>query len=498
MARTLWILLVVISASCSAAQHQPNILFIFTDDHATQAISAYGSQINNTPNIDRLAREGMIFNRCYVTNSICAPSRAVIQTGKYSHLNGVHTNQQDFDGTQQTFPKLLQQHGYQTALVGKWHLKSTPTGFDYAEVLPGQGLYYNPIFLKDGVRVQHPGYVTDITTDLALDWLKQKRNPTVPFMLMVQHKAPHRPWEPGPDKLTMYADETIPEPSNLLDDFDTRSSALHRQELSIKDILDDRDLKIKFPNNLTPDQRALWEAAYARIIAEYKSGSLQDTELVQWKYQQYIKDYLRCIASVDDNTGRLLDWLDESGLSENTIVIYSSDQGFFLGEHGLIDKRFMYEESLRTPLIVRWPGHTKPGSVNGALVSNLDFAQTFLDIAGIAQPADMQGQSLIPLMQGNTPNNWRESHYYQFYEEGWGVPRHEGVTNGRYKLISYYDLNEWELFDLANDPQEMNNVCHQQDYQTVMKELQAEMVRLKLNYAVPPSLTLEAQREAFK
>jgi arylsulfatase A-like enzyme len=413
---------------------RPNIIFVFTDDHASHAISAYGSRINQTPNIDRLADEGMLFRNAFVTNSICAPSRAVILTGKHSHLNGIFTNRERFDSAQVTFPKLLQQAGYQTAIVGKWHLKSAPTGFDYWEVLPGQGDYYNPRFRTHGDTVRYTGYVTDVITDRALDWLQNGRDPEKPFMLMYQHKAPHRRWQPGPDHLTLYDDTTIPEPPTLFDDYTGRTSAAKTQEMTIAQHMYDEDLKLVAPPQLNEQQLEHWNAAYEPKNEAFRQAELTGDELVRWKYQRYIKDYLRTIASVDDNLGRVLDYLDEAGMTENTVVIYSSDQGFYLGDHGWYDKRWMYEESLRMPFVVRWPGVVQPGSENSDLVQNLDFAETFLEMAGVDVPADMQGRSLVPLLQGRTPADWRDAIYYHYWEyPAWHmVRRHYGVRTQRY------------------------------------------------------------------
>lgn len=391
-----------------AAGKKPNILFIMTDDHAAHALSCYGSKINKTPNLDRLANEGMLFKNCFCTNSICAPSRAVILTGKYGHINGVTDNSLKFDGTQQTFQKLLQKAGYETAIIGKWHLQTNPTGFDYWNILPGQGLYYNPIMLEMGQRKQHTGYVTDIITDHCLKWLKERKGDK-PFCLMYHHKAPHRQWEPGPKYLTLYDDVTIPEPETLFDDYSNRGKAAKEQDMTIEKTLNNTDLKLVPPKNLTDEQKKLWDAAYEPKNEDFRKANLQDRELVRWKYQRYIKDYLRCVACVDDNVGRVLNYLDESGLAKNTIVVYTSDQGFYLGDHGWFDKRFMYEQSLRMPLLVRYPKQIKPGSVNEDIVLNLDFAPTFLDFAGIAIPDDMQGQSLRKLLQGKTPRDWRTS-----------------------------------------------------------------------------------------
>jgi N-acetylglucosamine-6-sulfatase len=480
----------------------PNILFIFTDDHAVQSIGAYGSKINKTPHVDRLAKEGVVFDRCFCCNSICAPSRAAVLTGKHSHMNGLMTNDDEFDGSQQTFPKLLQKAGYQTAIIGKWHLESDPTGFDYWEILPGQGNYYNPDFIAAAGTKRYTGYVTDITTDLALDWLKKERDPNKPFLLMCQHKAPHRNWSPGPNLLTLYDDVTIPEPPTLFDDYANRSPVLKENEMTIAGHLTyDYDLKVSGSkekdvlgrtlrngelNRMTPEQRAKWDAAYGPKNAEFEKNPPAGKDLVRWKYQRYIKDYLRCVASVDDNVGRLLDYLDQSGLAGNTIVIYSSDQGFYLGEHGWYDKRWMYEESFRMPFLIRWPGVAKPGARTSALAQNIDFAPTFLDAAGLPAPPDVQGRSLKPLLGGKVPADWRRSLYYHYYEQGGhNVPRHEGVRTDRCKLIHYYDTDEWEFFDLDKDPREMKSVLSDPDYAAKVAELKAELERLKKEYQVP-------------
>ena len=486
--------------SCSSQEKPPNIVFIMTDDHAAQAISAYGSKINKTPNIDRIANEGIRFDNCFCTNGICAPSRAVILTGKHSHLNGVIDNRKEFDGSQQTFPKLLRQAGYQTAMIGKWHLKSDPTGFDYWNVLPGQGSYYNPDFKEMGEQKKYTGYVTDIITDLSLDWLKD-RNKNKPFCLMYQHKAPHRSWMPGPDHLTMYDDVTIPEPETLFDDYSTRSRAAYEQEMTISEhMFPAYDLKITPPQNtteqdkrlwdsryerFTEDQRTAWDEAYSPKNEEFRKANLKGKDLVKWKYQRYIKDYLRCIASVDDNIGRVLDYLDENNLTENTIVVYTSDQGFYLGEHGWFDKRFMYEESLRMPLLIRYPKKTKTGSVNQDIVQNLDFAPTFLDCAGIQVPAEMQGKSFCQQLIGKTNPDWRQSAYYHYYEyPAWHmVKRHYGIRTQRYKLMHfYYDIDAWELYDLEKDPNEINNIYDNPEYSDVIKELKEELEKLRQHY----------------
>ncbi len=467
-------------------ERPPNIIFIMTDDHCTQAMSCYGGRVNQTPNIDRLAREGMRFDNCFCTNAICAPSRAVILTGKHSHINGVTTNAHRFDGAQTTFPKLLQRVGYQTAMIGKWHLKSDPTGFDHWEILVGQGPYYNPTMIHNGQRHKHTGYTTDIITDQALAWLNNVREDQRPFMLMCQHKAPHRNWQPGPDHLALYDDVDIPEPPTLFDDWAGRGSAAAQQEMTISRHLNDFDLKLDPPDNLTPEQRAAWNAAYNPKNEAFRKALLSGRELVRWKYQRYVKDYLRCVASLDDNIGQLLNHLDHTGLARNTIVIYTSDQGWYLGEHGWYDKRWMYEESLRMPLLVRWPAVVKAGSVNRALCQNLDFAETLLDAAGATIPADMQGRSLLPLLRGRSPRDWRQSIYYHYYEHpgAHNVQRHEGVRTDRYKLIHFYRLDEWELYDLRKDPDEMRSVYADPAYADVVGRLKAELVCLRRRYQV--------------
>ena len=475
------------ASALMAEPKRMNIVFIFSDDHAFQAISAYGSKINRTPQIDRLASAGMRFDNCCVTNSICGPSRAVILTGKYSHLNGFFDNGDRFDGSQQTVPKLLQQAGYQTAIFGKWHLVSDPTGFDHWHILPGQGAYYNPPMIRNGEQVKHTGYTTDIIGDLTLDWLKNQRDPNKPFLLMCQHKAPHREWSPGPAHLQDFKNVTIPEPATLFDDYANRGSAARLQDMTIEKSMSPTDLKFVAPRNLTEDQKKLWDAAYADENAAYEKNPPTGRELVRWRYQRYIKDYLRCIASVDDNVGRVLDYLDASGLAENTVVFYSSDQGFYLGEHGWFDKRWIYEESVRTPLLVRWPGVTKPGSASRDLCLNLDFGETFLDIAGVKIPNDMQGRSLRPVLAGQTPADWRQSMYYHYYEfpGPHSVRRHYGVRTNRYTLAYYYNLKEWELFDRQTDPQQLRNVFADPAYASTVRELQGELDRLRRDLKVP-------------
>ena len=490
--------------SAAAAADRPNILFIFSDDHACQAVSAYGSGLNNTPNIDRLATEGVRFDRCYVTNSLCGPSRACILTGKYSHKNGFCTNRDVFDNRQTTFPKLLQTAGYQTAIIGKWHLITEPKGFDHWEVLPGQGRYYSPQFDTAEGRVTEQGYVADVITDKALKWL-QERDQQRPFMLMVQHKSPHREWSPSPKYVDKLADAKIPEPKTLFDDYGNRADAAKQATMRIADDMRlQEDLKIYDPGSdfgrmmtgrMSDEEKAAWLAAYKKVNEEFAAAKLEGDALVRWKYQRYMKDYLNTVQSVDDGVGELLAYLEKSGLADDTVVIYASDNGFYLGEHGWFDKRFMYEQSLRTPLLVRWPHVAKAGSVDDRIVSNVDFAQTFLEMAGVEAPADMQGRSLVSLLKGENPADWRKSFYYQYYEgppAEHSVAEHYGVTDGRYKLIHYHKLNQWELFDLVNDPDEMQSVYGQPDYAGHRQRLTDELKRLRSELEVtgdaPPAL----------
>lgn len=504
IAVTFWILLapqLIVAeedAHNALAAKRPNILFIFSDDHTCQAVSCYDGKLNQTPNIDRIAREGARFDRCYVTNSICGPSRACILTGKYSHKNGFYDNTRcRFDGSQQTFPKLLGRAGYQTAIIGKWHLVSDPTGFDYWDILPGQGQYYRPDFISPRGRRSVPGYVTHVITNEALEWLRHKRDPNRPFMLMVQHKAPHRPWNPAPEHLADWEKESLPEPPTLLDDYANRGSAARIADMRIAQMRPASDLKLweaKSPerkflfNRLSESERAAWQKLVDPRLEEFNKANPQGDERTRWFHQLYLKDYLRCVASVDESVGQLLAYLDESGLARNTIVVYTSDQGFYLGEHGWFDKRFVYEESLRAPLVVRWPGVVNPGSVEPRIVSNVDFAPTFLAVAGATVPNDMQGLSMLALLRDASTDNWRKSFYYHFYEDydaDHHAPRHEGVTNGRAKLINFYKLGEWELYDLVKDPQELTNVYGRPEYASVQAELTSELARLRKELDVP-------------
>jgi arylsulfatase A-like enzyme len=495
------LLMVVLTSSTTRAAEdaRPNIVFIFADDLTCQAISTYGDErkLLDTPNIDRIAKEGMQFNRCLVTNSICGPSRATILTGKYSHMNGFYNNSNSkFDSSQNTFAKILQASGYSTAVVGKWHLVSDPVGFDYWHILPGQGAYYNPPMIDNGKNVKHEGYTTDIVNDISIDWLKN-RDKTKPFMLMCQQKAPHREWAPALRHLGWDKDRNYPEPATLFDDFAGRSKAVSDHDMGIDRTFTETDAKLKPTSNLTPEQLKEWNAYYGPRNEVYEKAKLSGKELVRWRYNRYMHDYLACVKAVDENVGKLLNYLDQEGLSKNTVVMLSSDQGFYLGEHGWFDKRWIFEESLRTPLVVRWPGVTKPGSKTDHLVSVLDFAQTFIDIAKQSSPSDMQGRSLVPLCQGNVPADWRKSHYYHYYE--FPVPHrvrpHYGVITDRYKLVHYYkpDVNDWELLDRQKDPQETKNFYTDPAYAETVKELHAELLRLREEFKE----TGEPPRQAF-
>jgi len=443
-----------VSAEAPPAQRL-NILYIMSDDHAAHAISAYGSAVNKTPQIDRLAREGMRFDRVFCTNSICTPSRATILTGKYSHLNGVPVFNR-FDGSQPTVAKHLQAGGYHTGMIGKWHLGSDPTGFDEWTILPGQGVYFDPRFLDRNGSRAIKGYVTDIITDLAIEFLKN-RPKDKPFFLMCHHKAPHRPWDPDDRNKALFAGKEIPEPATLRDDYATRTDAIKECRQRVLEDLNKRDTKGPPPEGLAGDA------------------------LLKWKYQRYMQDYLACVQSIDDNVGRLLDWLDQNGLRENTVVFYTSDQGFFLGDHGLYDKRFMYEPSLKMPFLVRWPGVATPGSTQDALAINPDFAPTFLEIAGLAVPADMQGRSLVPLLKGERPADWRTSLYYRYYHDpgDHNTRAHYGVRTDTHKLIYFWKKDQWELYDLAKDPDELHNLYNDPAQKEVVEKLKQELYRLK-------------------
>lgn len=492
--RILLALLLLPLSLSAAAKGPPNIVWLFCDDLAYQAISAYGDsrKLLDTPGMDRIAKEGMRFDRCLVTNSICGPSRACVLTGKYSHANGFYNNSNSkFDGSQTTFPKILQKAGYSTAMIGKWHLMTDPTGFDYWNVLPGQGVYYNPVTIDNGKNVKHDGYVTDIIGDISLDWLKN-RDKTKPFLLMCQHKAPHREWEPPARHLGFDNDRVYDEPATLFDTYEGRSKAVSDQDMSIEKTMTDRDLKLATPGQLTPDQKKYWDDYYGPRNEKFRAANLSGKELVKWRYQRYMHDYLACVKAVDDNITRVLDYLDKEGLADNTVVFLSSDQGFYLGEHGWFDKRWIFEESMRTPMMVRWPGVTKPGSSSSRIVSLIDVANTFLDIAGQQPIADAHGKSFVPLLKGDTPADWRKSFYYHYYE--FPVPHrvrpHYGVVTDRYKLIHFYtpDVDDWELLDRQKDPLETKSFYNDPAYADTVKELKAELTRLQaeVKETIPP------------
>ncbi|MDO5971935.1 sulfatase [Flavivirga aquimarina] len=499
--------LVLAMVSCKKAKEtkeekpkRPNIVFIMSDDHAYQAISAYGHKLNNTPNIDRIANEGAIFNRGFVTNSICAPSRAVMLTGKHSHINGKVDNIDPFNWDQDNFAKALQKSGYQTALVGKIHLKGLPQGFNYSNVLPGQGQYYAPDFIENGVKKKYPGYVTQVTTDIALDWLNNKRDKEKPFLLLYHQKAPHRTWMPEEKYLDSFANKTFDPPANFFDTYEGRPAAAKHEMGIYKDMdlvydlkmLDkEGDIKTKYRNafqgqynRMDEKQKAAWDAHYDPIIEDFKSKKLEGKDLALWKYNRYMKDYLRTIQSVDDGVGEVLDYLKENGLEENTIVVYTSDQGFYLGEHGWFDKRFMYEESFRTPLLIKYPKEIKAGTVIDDLVQNLDFAPTFLDYAGVDIDESIQGESFRKLVNGEA-SEWRDAIYYTYYEfpGEHHVKRHYGVRTDRYKLIHfYYDIDLWELYDLEKDPSEMTNVYNDPSYAKVKEDMHKHLEAMRTKY----------------
>ena len=492
----------------SKTKKRPNIVFVFSDDHAPHAIGAYDGwlkDVNPTPHIDALAKRGMLFKNSFCTNSICGPSRAVILTGKFSHKNGFRNNGDSFDGNQPTFPKMLRKAGYQTAIIGKWHLRSDPQGFDYWDVLPGQGDYYNPVMInKDGKR-KVEGYCTDVVTNLALDWLKTnvvESKDDKPFMLMCQHKAPHRTWMPPERYLTLYDDIEIPEPKTLFDNWEDNAESVKWQEQEI-----DRDMNLAYdlfvdPENsknyksnsaaldnsgarnmkkLTPSQRANWDKAFGPKNDAFGKANLKGKELVRWKYNRYIRNYLRCVRTVDDSVGQLTKFLKDNNLADNTIVIYSSDQGFYLGDHGWFDKRLMYEESLKMPLVIHWPGVTKGGSVNTDLVQNVDYAETFLEAAGAPIPDDMQGRSLVPLLQGKKVDDWRDKIYYHYYEypSVHMIPRHFGIRTKTEKLMKFYHFDQWEYYDLASDPDELKNRYNDESAKENIAKLKLQLSELQ-------------------
>ena len=503
-------------STSKSSGERPNIIFMMSDDHAYQAISAYSDLLIQTPQIDRLATEGMRFDNACVTNSICAPSRAVILTGKHSHLNGKIDNRFPFDTTNVTFPQIFHENGYQTAMFGKLHFGNNPKGFDEFKILPGQGRYYNPIFnTKHEGQIQINGYTTDIITNMTLDWLEEERDPEKPFLLFFLHKAPHREWLPAPRHYRTFTQKTFPEPASLFDDYEGRGSAAREAEMNLlahmnwagdskiyPEVMDELGIpetatwdKAAFAREvgiMNPAQRREWDKVYGPINEEFKKNypNMSQEDLMKWRYQRYMQDYLGCIAAVDDGVGRVLDFVDRSGLRDNTIIVYTSDQGFYLGEHGWFDKRFIYDESFKTPLLVRWPGVITPGTVNTQMVQNLDFAQTLLDAAGIQAPSDMQGESLVPLFKGEI-ENFRDAVYYHYYEYPavHMVKRHYGIVTEEYKLMHfYYDVDEWELYDRQKDPGEMKNVYNDPAYADVVAKLHRQLDDLRVKYKDSPEL----------
>lgn len=477
-----------------------NILFIMCDDHSYQTISAYDTTFIRTPNIDRIAADGVRFTNSFVANSISGPSRACMLTGKHSLANGFTDNSSSFDGSQQTFPKLLQAQGYETAVIGKWHLTSDPTGFDHWDILIGQGDYYNPTFIRNGERVQREGYATNVTTDLALDWLSNGRDGDKPFCLLLHHKAPHRTWMPDTCDFDLFKDSDFPLPATFYDTYEGRVAAAG-QKMSISADMDivydlkmaDKDSTIhsradleawgrRIYNNMNPAQKAAWDAHYDVVIEQFKQAGLEGEALDAWKYQQYMRDYLRVITSVDRNVGRVLDYLDETGLADNTLVVYTSDQGFYMGEHGWFDKRWMYEESFRTPLLMRLPGGVT-GDVP-ALVQNIDYAATFLDLAGADVPGDIHGCSLLPLLEGEQWEPNREGIYYHYYEfpDEHAVKPHLGIRTEWFKLIHFYTDDVWELYDLRTDKNELNNIYGRPGTEQLTATLKEMLVNLQHQY----------------
>jgi arylsulfatase A-like enzyme len=501
-------LLLLFPFAALAEKKRPNIVFFFTDDHAPHAIGAYNGwlkSVNPTPEIDKLADDGMLFENSFCTNSICGPSRAVIMSGKHSHKNGFMNNGNSFDWNQQIFPKILRAAGYHTALYGKSHLKGKPQGFDSWAVLPGQGDYYNPAMITPKGRKIINGYCTDIVTDMAIDFIKESKELGKPFMLMCQHKAPHRTWMPALRHLHLYDDITIPEPKTLFDQYEGRIPAQH-QEMEIDrhmyldhDLFTDLTPDLDFPKQrrpsedrsayinmkrMTPEQLKTWRAAYGPKDKAFREAKLTGRDLVRWKFQRYAKNYLRAIKGVDENLARLRKALEDQDLADNTVFVYSSDQGFYIGDHGWYDKRWMYEESLKMPLIISWPGVIKPGSRNTDLVQNLDYAQTFLEMAGAETPSDMQGTSLVPLLKGNKPNDWRKSIYYHYYEypSYHQVPRHNGIRTERYKLINFYEFGEWEFYDLKTDPDELKNLYGNPEKKELINDVRKQLLKLQKGY----------------
>lgn len=507
-----------------AATKRPNILFFFSDDHSLQTLGAYPSRMQNfirqhniTPNIDRLAAEGMLFENSFVGNSICGPSRATILTGKHSHINGFRSNGDRFDGGQWTVAKELQDSGYQTAVIGKWHLGTTPTGFDHYQVLPGQGKYYNPDFITKGEdkNAKIEGYCSDVIGDLSVKWLEEQRDESKPFFLCSWHKAPHRTWMPHPRHFNLLEGVEVPEPDNLFDSYEGRTSAAREQEMTIADHINiAMDLKVTPPvattspediqaqapvtksrdrstvgefARMTDEQKRAWDAYYVPRNEAFRAQNLEGNDLVRWKYQAYLKDYIKCVKAMDENIGKVVDYLETNGLADNTIIIYSSDQGFYNGEHGWYDKRWMYEESLRNPLIIKWPGVIDEGSCCTELVQNIDYSPTLLEAAGVKSPEDVQGKSLMPLLKGKDSLKKRENILYTYYGRGaHAVASHRGVRNDRYKLIEFHTKGEWEFYDLETDPTEMTSQYTNPQYSDIIARMKRDLKQLMKEYDLKP------------
>lgn len=516
--KSIGILSIGLSSQLSAltVPKQPNILFIFSDDHSLQTLSACKSRMqkfikkhNITPNIDKIAAEGVLFENSFVGNSICGPCRASVLTGKHSHINGFKTNSDTFNSEQWTVAKELQKANYQTAVIGKWHLVSLPTGFDDYSVLPDQGKYYNPDFISKGFTelVRKQGYCSDLIGDMTLEWLDKKRDKSRPFFLCSWHKAPHRTWMPHPRHFNLLDEVDVPEPENLYDDYEGRTEAARLQEMTIRDHMNmATDLKVTLPVaatlsekkqqaapksksmdpstfdefvRMTPEQKKAWDEYYVPRNEKFRAKNLEGRDLLRWKYQAYMKDYIRCVKAMDENVGRVLDYLRKNDLEKDTIVIYSSDQGFYNGEHGWYDKRWMYEESLRSPLIIKWPNVAAPGTRRREMVQNIDYAPTILEAAGIEIPQQVQGASLVPLLKGKSPKDWRKSILYTYYgEKVHAVAAHRGVRNERYKLIEFYTRGEWEFYDLQKDPLEMKSEYHNPRYEKIISDMKQELEKL--------------------
>lgn len=499
---------------------RPNIVFIMSDDHAEQAISAYGHPISKlapTPNIDRIADQGVIFNNNFCTNSICGPSRAVILTGKFSHINGFRMNGERFDGNQVTLPKILKKAGYTTAIIGKWHLYGYPQGFDYWDILDDQGKYYNPDFISNGDTTQVMGYATDIITDKSLAWLEKNKSEDKPFFLMVHHKAPHRNWMPAPRHYNMFDSVQFPLPDSYFSLHENQPGAKQQQQTIYVDMYEGHDLKLtrkkgspELAHNpwkddferMTPEQRAAWDAAYQPKNDAFHEANLSGKELAEYKGQRYLEEYLSTVASVDDGVGRILDYLEKNNLTENTLIVYTSDQGFYLGEKGYFDKRYIYEESLAMPLLMQYPKMIKKGSKINALTQNVDFPETFLDLAGVEIPEDMQGKSFAPLFKGEIKDDdFRDAVYYHYYDfpAFHMVAKQYGIRTKRYKIVHFYDdLDAWEMYDLEEDPQEENNIYGKPEYADVQQELMVKLDSLQTLYKVTDKEFERAPEEKVK